>query len=258
MAHCAEFWAAPWLQCVSNFARLSLQWIKRMATIHDATDTWLAADLLGELSNNERSELHAHLVDCAACRKTHQETKAMNKILEETLAQEKPDPAFEQRMLAGFRHRIPQRSGLVKVLVDLMRLRATQIAAVAAALLGLVQIGRMVTGEPGTAPRAPERYAQVEVGPPQAPESRPSQAGALDRSGGISAGRPQDLALQPPAPPAAARSKFQKEGKVSATTAGPAKAAQSEAGDVEALELRNNAAVREEATQSPVESPAPA
>src|SRR5206468_2878262 len=195
-----------------------------------------------------------HLVDCAACRKTHHETKTMNKILEETFAQEKPDPAFEQRMLAGFRNRIPQRSGLVKVLVDLMRLRATQIAAVAAALLGLVQIGRMITGEPVTVPRAPERYAQVEVGPPQASESRPSQAGALDRSGGISVGRPQDLALQPPGPPAAARSKFQKEGKVSATTAEPAKAAQSEAGDVEASELRNNAAVREEATQSPVES----
>jgi hypothetical protein len=226
-----------------------------MATIHDEIDTWLAADLHSELSNNERSALHAHLVDCAACRKTHHETKTMNKILEETFAQEKPDPAFEQRMLAGFRHRIPQRSGLVKVLVDLMRLRATQIAAVAAALLGLVQIGRMITGEPVTAPRAPERYAQVEVGPPQAPESRPSQAGALDRSGGISAGRPQDLALQPPAPPAAARSKFQKESKVSATTAEPAKAAQSEAGDVGAFEVRNNAAVREEAAASPVESP---
>src|SRR5438874_1398034 len=76
MAHCAEFWAAPWLQCVSNFARLSLQWIKRMATIHDEIDTWLAADLLRELSNNERSELHGHLVDCAACRKTHQATKS--------------------------------------------------------------------------------------------------------------------------------------------------------------------------------------
>src|SRR5205809_4828407 len=172
-----------------------------MATIHDEIDSWLAADLHGELSDSEQSALHAHLLDCAACRKTHQEIKTMNKILEETLAQEKADPAFEQRMLAGFRSRAPQRSGLVKLLVDLMRLRATQIAAVAAALLGLVQIGRMITGEPVTVPRAPERYAQVEVGPPQASESRPSQAGALDRSGGISVGRPQDLALQPPAPP---------------------------------------------------------
>ncbi len=191
MARSEEFWDERSHPCVNNFVLLSPQWTKRMATIHDEIDTWLAADLHGELSNNERSALHTHLVDCAACRKTHHETKTMNKILEETFAQEKPDPAFEQRMLAGFRNRIPQRSGLVKVLVDLMRLRATQIAAVAAALLGLVQIGRMITGEPATAPRAPERYAQVEVGPPQAPESRPSQAGALDRSGGISAGRPQ-------------------------------------------------------------------
>jgi len=118
-----------------------------MATIHDEIDNWLAADTHGELSDDERSALHTHLVECAACRKSHQENKVMNKILEETLAHEKPDPAFEQRMLAGFRKRIPQRSGLVKLLVDLMRFRATQITAVAAVLLALVQIGRMITGE---------------------------------------------------------------------------------------------------------------
>ncbi len=99
--------------CANNFARFSLQWTKPMATIHDEIDNWLAADLHNELSNSERSALHAHLLDCGACRKTHQEIKVMNKILEETLAHEKPDPAFEQRMLAGFRNRVPQRSGLV-------------------------------------------------------------------------------------------------------------------------------------------------
>ena len=62
-----------------------------MATIHDEIDNWLAADLHGELSDNERSALHAHLVDCSACRKTHPEIKVMNKALEETLAHEKPD-----------------------------------------------------------------------------------------------------------------------------------------------------------------------
>ena len=77
----------------------------------------------------------------------------MNKILEETLANEKPDPTFEQRMLSGFRSRIPQRSGLVKLLVDLMRVRAVQITAVATVLLGLVQIGRMITGEGVAVPR---------------------------------------------------------------------------------------------------------
>src|SRR6266516_1449187 len=127
MARCAEFSAAPLLQCANTFVPLSPHWIRRMATIHDEIDNWLAADLYDELSENEISVLHAHLVDCATCRKIHQETKTMNKILEETLAQEKPDPAFEQRMLAGFRNRAPQRSGLVKSIIDLMRLRPVQI-----------------------------------------------------------------------------------------------------------------------------------
>lgn len=228
-----------------------------MGTIHDEIDNWLAADLHGELSNNERSALHAHLVDCGACRKTHQEIKLMNKILEETLAQQKPDPVFEQRMLAGFRNRVPQRSGLIKLLVDLMRLRATQIAAVAAVLLGLVQIGRMITGEPLTEPHARERHAAAEVAAPQPPESRPSQGGALARSDEIAAGQPQDMALQAPAPPPATRSKFHEESKVAAARIAPAKAVQSESGDVEAYVAPQNAAIGKEAAQSPPETPAP-
>jgi len=161
MARSAESWDERSRPCVNNFALLSPQWTKRMATIHDEIDTWLAADLHGELSDSEQSTLHLHLLDCAACRKTHQEIKTMNKILEETLAQEKADPAFERRMLAGFRSRVPERRGLVKLLVGVMRLRATQIAAVAAALLGLVQIGRMITGEPVTVPRERERSSHV-------------------------------------------------------------------------------------------------
>src|SRR5438552_15163725 len=120
MARCAEFSAAPLLQCANSFVPLSLQWINRMATIHDEIDNWLAADLHGELSDNERSVLHTHLVDCATCRKTHQETKTMNKILEETLAQEKPDLRLEHRMLSRFRSRIRQRRALVIPLVDAM------------------------------------------------------------------------------------------------------------------------------------------
>src|ERR1700756_294381 len=150
MARSAESWDERSRPCVNNFALLSLQWIKRMATVHNEIDTWLAADLHRELSDSEQSTLHAHLLDCVGCRKTHQEIKTMNKILEETLAQEKPDPVFEQRMLAGFRERAPQRTGLLKLLVDLIRLRAIQITAVVAVLLGLVQIGRMITGENAT------------------------------------------------------------------------------------------------------------
>lgn len=182
-----------------------------MATIHDEIDSWLAADLHGELSNNERSALHAHLVDCGACRKTHQEIKVMNKILEEILAQQKPDPAFEQRMLAGFRNRVPQRSGLVKLLVGLMRLRAVQISAVAAILLALVQVGRMITGENAITPRYREASATVQLAPPfsQTAPSRPTQAGALAKSGELAAGRSQAaLAVEEPPPsPLEARDK---------------------------------------------------
>jgi Domain of unknown function (DUF4349)/Putative zinc-finger len=119
-----------------------------MATIHDEIDNYLAADLHNELSEEERNALHTHLVECASCRQLHRENKIMNKILEEKFATEKPDPAFEQRMLSGFRDRIPQRSGnIAKLIADLMRLRATQITAVAAILLALMQVGRMITGE---------------------------------------------------------------------------------------------------------------
>lgn len=192
-----------------------------MATIHDEIDSWLAADLHGELSNNERSALHAHLVDCGACRKTHREIKVMNKILEETLAQQKPDPAFEQRMLAGFRNRVPQRSGLVKLLVGLMRLRAVQISAVAAILLALVQVGRTITGENAITPRYREASATVRLAPPfsQTAPSRPTQAGALAKSGELAAGRSQAaLAVEePPSSPPEARDKTESLAQVEQT-----------------------------------------
>jgi hypothetical protein len=118
-------------------------------TIHDHIDGLVAADLHSELSDEERNALHTHLVECADCRKIHQETKIMNKVLEEKFESEKPDLAFENRMLAHFRDRIPTRRGFGGFIIDLMRLRATQLTAVAAVLLALVQIGRMVTGEEG-------------------------------------------------------------------------------------------------------------
>lgn len=114
-------------------------------TVHDNIDNFLTADLHGDLSDVERSALHTHLVECAACRKAHQETKLMNKILEETLADEKADPAFEQRMLVGFRNRVPERRRLMRSIIDLAKLRPIQIAAVAAVLLALVGIGKWLT-----------------------------------------------------------------------------------------------------------------
>jgi hypothetical protein len=124
-----------------------------MATIHDQIEELLAAGVHNQLSEDERQALHTHLVECATCRQAHQENKIMNKLLEETFAGAQPDSVFEQRMLAGFRNRVPERrGGIGRLLADLMRLRATQITAVAAVLLALLQVGRMVTHEGPTSP----------------------------------------------------------------------------------------------------------
>ncbi|PYK27432.1 MAG: hypothetical protein DME59_04680 [Verrucomicrobia bacterium] len=172
-----------------------------MATVHDEIDNWLAADLYGELSDEEQRHLHTHLVECAVCRKTHQETKTMNKVLEETLTQQKPDPAFEQRMLTAFRNRIPEKTGLLKLLADLMRLRAAQVTAVVAVLLGLVQLGRTFTRETATTPRTRDRYANEQLFEPPsqfAATSEPGRAGALGKADELAATRSQAMPLQAP------------------------------------------------------------
>lgn len=209
-----------------------------MATVHDEIDNWLAADLYGELSAEEQRQLHTHLVDCAACRKTHQETKTMNKILEETLAQQKPDPNFEQRILAGFRNRVPERTGLLKLFADLMRTRAAQITAVAAVLLGLVQLGRMNTRETATSVRARDRYANEELfeQPSQAAGTlEPARAEALYKSDGLAAGKPKDLPLAPPRSAVKTRSKLEGDFKSLPATVPPAKAAQFQASQAQEL-----------------------
>jgi hypothetical protein len=156
-----------------------------MATIHDEIDNWLAADVHDQLAEEERNALHTHLVECATCRKLHQENKIMNKVLEETLETEKADPAFEQRMLAGFRDRTPHKTGSIgKVIVDLMRLRATQITAAAAILLALVQVGRMITGDGAKGSRNGVYLGNEElaVPPEKAPVPFSDQAAALSKS----------------------------------------------------------------------------
>ena len=229
-------------------------------TIHDKIDNYLAADLHDELSEEERSALHSHLVDCATCRKAHQENKVMNRILEETLAREKPDPAFEQRMLAGFRSRIPQRSRLIKSLVDLMRIRAVQITAVAAILLALVQMGRMITGETGTPARNRVAYVREQLVQPasQVAASGLGRTGSLDKSDELVAGRSQGLALAQPQPAPRTRSELARDAKVPPSTSAPAKAAQAETNLARAyMASPEGVAGAEQVAQSPAETPAP-
>ena len=167
-------------------------------TVHDDIDSYLAADLHHELSAEERNALHSHLVECASCRKLHQETKIMNKILEENLATEKADPTFEQRMLASFRNRIPQKtSGLAALIVDLMRLRSAQIAAVAAVLLALVQVGRMVTGEGAATSRNREYLGfRTFAAQPSNPSFSPTDEVAQSKSSRLAAGRMDSFARE--------------------------------------------------------------
>jgi hypothetical protein len=122
--------------------------MKTPLTIHDDIENWLAAEVHDQLSVNEREALHRHLVECVACRQLHREEKNMHKLLEENLSPEKADPAFEQRMLASFRQRVPdQRDHFVAFIIHAFRLRVTQIAAAAVVLLALVQTGRILTRE---------------------------------------------------------------------------------------------------------------
>ncbi|MEP7078573.1 MAG: hypothetical protein ABI795_06050, partial [Chthoniobacterales bacterium] len=119
-----------------------------METIHDRIDELLAADIHAQLSQAEQHELHSHLLECAECRQLHKEGQIMNRMLEETFSEAKPNLSFEQRMLSRFRERVPDRGpGLMRFLMTAMRSRATQIAAVAALLLTLTQMGRMITHE---------------------------------------------------------------------------------------------------------------
>jgi hypothetical protein len=201
-----------------------------MATIHDEIDNWLAADIHDELSEKERSALHTHLVDCAACRKAHQENKVMNKILQETLAHEKPDPAFEQRMLAGFRNGIPQKTGaFAKLIFDLMRLRAAQITAVAAILLALIQVGRMVTGEGAKAARNWQYLGNEQVTEAAKAPIPASDQAAFAKSSRLATGRADSLtreerSVAPAAPALDFKDKNHQPPKFAAKEA-PAKAA---------------------------------
>ncbi len=130
--------------------------------IHDEIESWLAADIHDQLAPEERAAFQQHLASCAACRALQQEEKQMHQLLEKTLATESADPAFEQRMLSRFRDKVPEpNGGLISFFTGLMRMRAAQITAVAALLLTLVQVGKMVTGEGEALPRAYETVASA-------------------------------------------------------------------------------------------------
>ncbi|MFN2475728.1 MAG: anti-sigma factor [Chthoniobacterales bacterium] len=94
-------------------------------TIHDDIETWLPAALDNELSPSERTAFDEHLTGCATCRQLHQEEIAMSKLIENTLAAERPDLGFEQRIISRFRKDVPRRVGLTGLIASLLRTRVT-------------------------------------------------------------------------------------------------------------------------------------
>jgi hypothetical protein len=169
-----------------------------MATTHEQIDELLAADLHDELTATERDEFHAHLVECAECRQAFQEGKNMNRILNETMADKKADPAFEQRMVSRFRDRVPKRAGLISLVTDLLRVRAIQLTAVAALLLALAQMGRMITGE-SAMPLKRSEYISDTV---EADHDKPGTSrenGVFSKSDGRT--KTPDVSSLPPPPP---------------------------------------------------------
>src|SRR5262245_59206471 len=117
-------------------------------TIHNEIEEWLAADVHGQLADEERAAYEQHLAGCTSCRALQEEEKQMHQLLENTLATESADLGFEQRMVSRFRDKLPAPShGLSSFLAGLLRMRAAQITAAAALLLTLVQVGKMITGE---------------------------------------------------------------------------------------------------------------
>jgi hypothetical protein len=161
-------------------------------------------------------------------------------------------------MLSGFRSRIPQRTGLVKLLVDLMRLRATQITAVAAVLLALVQIGRMITGEGAAVSRDRGRFVEERFAtqPSQSRASLQSQSGQLSKSDELASRKSEALTLEESPPPPAPQSKFHEIAAARPTTVAPTKTAQPTGTETQEFAARDeNFANTEEPRQNPIESP---
>jgi hypothetical protein len=119
-----------------------------MVTIHENINEYLAADLHGELSESEREELHTHLMECAECRTQRKEEQLTHKVLQATLENAKATLGFEQRMVASFRNRVPNKNPrLSRFFVNALRLRLIQAASFAAIFFALVQMGRILTGD---------------------------------------------------------------------------------------------------------------
>lgn len=115
-------------------------------------DEWIAAALLGGLTTEEQADFQQFLNQNPQARKRFEETKTMTTYLENSLAPDRPDDAFENRMISGFRRRRREGPSYWSMLRSWIRIPAVYIPATAAVLIGLVQVGSQITHEPMPAP----------------------------------------------------------------------------------------------------------
>ena len=116
----------------------------------------------------------------------------MSKMIENTLGAARPDLSFEQRIVSSFRRKAPARAGFLAPFANLMRMRATQVTAVAALLLALVQVGRIVTGEDTNARHAATPLPAVTSGRPEAK----ADSYASNAAGALRAAKPAAAPLR--------------------------------------------------------------
>jgi len=114
-------------------------------------DAWLAADLLYDLTPEERTAFELYLRENPDARSLHHQTAAMSHLLDATLAGARPGANFETRLLRAFREQRAQHplsklfGGFWEFLTRSIRLPAVYIPATAALLVGLVTLGSSLT-----------------------------------------------------------------------------------------------------------------
>jgi hypothetical protein len=142
------------------------------------------------------------------------------------------------------------------LLAELMRRRAVQVTAVAALLLGFVQLGRMITRESAAPLRVRDRYAnEASFEPPSQVVGtlEPARTGASDKSDELAAGKRIDVALAPPPAAAETRLNAEQDFKAYSAPVQPAQTGQAEMATKESANqaLPTNSAAEPSAAETP-------
>jgi hypothetical protein len=74
--------------------------------IHAKIDEWIASEMAGGLSGEEKLSLSHHLEECSECRAFYREARGVSDLAGDALAGDRPGPDFEDRMVEAFRKNV--------------------------------------------------------------------------------------------------------------------------------------------------------